>query len=103
MAVDAAGTAYIAWIGPERLANTLQFCKLPRGATACSAKSALKTTGNSLTRPFVAVAGTTVLVAQYRYQEKGGDQQGVYVWKSDNGGDELREGCASARSRSPTR
>ena len=92
VAVDAAGTAYIAWIGPEPLANTLQFCKLPRGASACSVKSALKTTGNSLTRPFVAVFGTTVLVAQYRYQEKGGDQQGVYVWKSDNGGTSFGDG-----------
>jgi hypothetical protein len=85
-AIDTAGTAYVAWIGDESLANTLQFCKLPRGATACSVRTQMTTTGNSLTRPYVAVKDSRVAIAQYRYQEKAGDQQGIWLWLSQNGG-----------------
>lgn len=86
LAVDGAGTAYVAWTGPEPLSNTLQFCRVARGAPACSIRSALATTGNSVTRPFVTVSGARVIVAQYRYQEKEGDQQGIYAWTSADGG-----------------
>ena len=46
LAVDASGTAYIAWNGPEN-ASTLRFCRLPRAATVCDA-------GTTTSRPRVA-------------------------------------------------
>ncbi|MEA2172021.1 MAG: hypothetical protein QOF76_5321 [Solirubrobacteraceae bacterium] len=70
LAVDAAGTAYIAYNGPEVNNNApLLFCRLPRGATVCDAGIAkdLGAAGNSLSRPFVTVTGDRVVVVQYRY------------------------------------
>ncbi len=67
VAVDANGTAYIAWYGPEPLNSSLQFCRLPRGATSCDVRQAITAPGTSLYRPFVQVSGATVRVAQYRY------------------------------------
>jgi hypothetical protein len=86
VAVDAAGTAYIAWNGPEASTSSLQFCRKPRAAAGCDVRIAIPITGNSLSRPFVSVSGQRVVVAEYRYQEKAGDLQGVYEWISDNGG-----------------
>ena len=52
VAVDAAGTAYIAWYGPEAGDTSLRFCRLARGATACAGQAVLPTTGLvALTRP----------------------------------------------------
>jgi hypothetical protein len=77
LAVDAAGTAYIAWNGQENPMNIapLHFCRLPRGAAACDAgaASAIATPGNSLTRAAVVVTGDRVVVIQQRY---GGDVPG---------------------------
>jgi hypothetical protein len=67
LAVDAAGTAYIAWYGPEPGTTKLQFCRLPRGAAACDVSHPIATPGTSLSRPFVTVQGSTVRVASYRY------------------------------------
>ena len=39
VAVDAAGTAYVAWNGPEPRDTSLRFCRLPRGASACAGQS----------------------------------------------------------------
>jgi hypothetical protein len=66
VALDSAGTAYIAWNGTE-FNSSLNFCRLPRGATACDATFAIPTPGTSLTRPFVQVEGNTVRVLSYRY------------------------------------
>jgi len=67
VAVDAAGTAYIAWYGPESLTTSLQFCRLPRGASACDVRTTLAAPGTTLSRPFVTVDGATVRVISYRY------------------------------------
>jgi hypothetical protein len=67
VAVDAAGTAYIAWYGPEPGTTTLRFCRLPRGATGCDVAYRITTPGTSLSRPFVTVQGATVRVVSYRY------------------------------------
>jgi hypothetical protein len=90
LAVDAAGTAYIAWNGQENAMNIapLRFCRLPRGAPACDAgaASAIVTPGNSLDRAAVAVSGDRVVVVQSRY---GGDVPGftaTYRFTSTNRG-----------------
>ena len=57
LAVDAAGTAYIAWSGPGSPAS-LQFCRLPRGATACDIRHAIVAPGTDDSRAFVAVSGS---------------------------------------------
>jgi hypothetical protein len=66
VALDADGTAYIAWNGTESNAS-LNFCRLPRGAQACERTVAIPTVGTSLTRPFVQVEGNVVRVLSYRY------------------------------------
>ena len=67
VAVDAAGTAYIAWYGGESTSSSLQFCRLPRGASACAQRGQIATSQDSLSRPFVTVSGSAVRIAQYRY------------------------------------
>jgi hypothetical protein len=67
VAVDAAGTAYIAWYGPESNTTSLNFCRLPRGAAACDVKTTIVAPGTTLSRPFVLVDGATVRVVSYRY------------------------------------
>ena len=86
VAVDPAGTAYIAWVGPERDVTSLQFCRLPRGGTACDAKLVIATEGTSLSRPFVVVEGMTVQVLSYRYGLTGGDFASVFLFTSNDGG-----------------
>ncbi len=83
VAVDANGTAYIAWYGPEPTTSSLQFCRLPRGATACDVQQAIPAQGTSLSRPFVIVSGSTVRIVQYRY---GISVPQVFVFTSGDGG-----------------
>ena len=45
VAVDAAGTAYIAWYGPESSITSLNFCRLPRGAAACDVSTTIAAPG----------------------------------------------------------
>jgi hypothetical protein len=82
VAVDAAGTAYIAWRGPESGLGSLQFCRLPRGASACDVRSAIPAPGDTVTRAFVVVSGTRVVVLQYRY----GVEVGMYSFTSADRG-----------------
>src|SRR3954465_9709239 len=85
--VDAAGTAYIAWIGAEPTGNSsLHFCRLPRGATACAVNAPITTPGTSLTRPFVTVNGPIVRVFSYRYGLTGPRFDAVYMFTSNDGG-----------------
>jgi len=88
VAVDAAGTAYIAWYGGESTLSSLQFCRLPRGASACARRGQIATSQDSLSRPFVTVSGSTVRIVQYRY----GAAPGVYEFVSINGGDSFGTG-----------
>jgi hypothetical protein len=85
VAVDAAGTAYIAWSGPENPAS-LQFCRLPRGATACDIAHAIAAPGTTTSRAFVTVSGSRIAVVQYRYPLVAPDIAGVYEFISTNGG-----------------
>jgi hypothetical protein len=91
VAVDSAGTAYIAWHGTGNPAS-LEFCRLPRGATVCESRHAIATPGNTTSRAFVVVSGTRVVVVQHRY---GGDVPGftrLYSFTSTDRGNSFGAG-----------
>src|SRR6478736_3743813 len=78
--VDGAGTAYIAFTGQGANSKELNFCRLPRGVTACSPRTTITTPGDSLSIPLAFSFGGTVRVISYRY---GGDVPGfsaVYMF-----------------------
>jgi hypothetical protein len=87
VAVDAAGTAYLAWYGAEPGVSTLQFCRLPRGAAACAHRGQIEAPDTSLSRPFVTVTGSLVRIVQYRYEVPGGVPSGAFEFVSSDGGD----------------
>jgi len=93
VALDANGTAYMAWYGPEPNVTTLQFCRLPRGATACDVRHSLTPPGTSLSRPFVVVSGATVRLVQYRYGITPAPR--IFVVTSTNGGATFDAGRAA--------
>jgi hypothetical protein len=87
VAVDAAGTAYAAWRGPDQtgVGNPLLFCRLPKSATACDGGArTLSAPGSGDSQPFVFVSGTRVLVLQSRFLSSGGPA--VYLLSSNDGG-----------------
>lgn len=86
VAVDSAGTAYVAWVGNGADPTSLNFCRLPRGAAACDASGQITVPGTSLTRPFVTVSGGVVRVFTYRYGLTGPRFAAVYMFGSSNGG-----------------
>ena len=86
MAVDAAGTAYIAWYGPESNTTSLNFCRLPRGAGACDVSTTIAAPGTTLSRPFVTVDGSTVRVVSYRYGLTGARFDEIWEFTSADGG-----------------
>ncbi len=94
--VDAAGTAYIAWndaaAPPAAPAQTvLDFCKVPPGATRCSAvqlASPDPTSGQLQAPPSVLVNGTDVYVFEFMTgaMDAGGNDNGMLEWVSSDGG-----------------
>ena len=86
MAVDGAGTAYIAWYGPESNVTSLHFCHLPRGAGACDVATTIAAPGTTLSRPFVTVDGATVRVVSYRYGLTGARFDQIWEFTSADGG-----------------
>jgi hypothetical protein len=89
LAVDAAGTAYLAWNGTEPSGTrTLHFCRLPRGATACAGAATIAVPDGtySLYRPFVSVSGPLVQVTQARYGFAAGSFNQVVQFASQDGG-----------------
>jgi hypothetical protein len=86
VAVDAAGTAYIAWYEDDGGATTLRFCRLPRGAGACEVAHPITVPNSSLSRPFVTVSGSTVRIAHYRYPLSGPIAAGVWEFTSTDRG-----------------
>ena len=86
VAVDAAGTAYIAWYGPESNTTSLHFCRLPRGAGACDVATTIAAPGTTLSRPFVTVDGATVRVVSYRYGLTGARFDEIWEFTSVDGG-----------------
>jgi hypothetical protein len=86
VAVDAAGTAYLAWYGPESTVTSLNFCRLPRGAAACDVSTTIAAPGTTLSRPFVTVDGATVRVVSYRYGLTGARFDEIWQFTSADGG-----------------
>jgi hypothetical protein len=86
VAVDAAGTAYLAWFGPESNVTSLNFCRLPRGAGACDVRTTIAAPGTTLSRPFVTVDGATVRVVSYRYGLTGARFDEIWQFTSLDGG-----------------
>ena len=86
VAVDAAGTAYIAWYGPEGNVTSLNLCRLPRGATACDVRTTIAAPGTTLSRPFVTVDASTVRVVSYRYGLTGARFDEIWQFTSADGG-----------------
>ena len=86
VAVDAAGTAYVAWYVDEGGPTKLRFCRLPRAAVACQAAHQITVPNSSLSRPFVTVSGSTVRIAQYRYPLSGPVEAGVWELTSTDRG-----------------
>jgi hypothetical protein len=86
LAVDATGTAYIAWYGPESTTTTLQYCRLPRTAAGCDVRTSIPAPGTSITRPFVTVSGASVRVISYRYGLAGERFGAAYLFSSTDGG-----------------
>ena len=85
VAVDNSNTAYVAWIGNE-IPSSLNFCRVPRGATACDVRRTIPTQGDSLTRPFVLVDGDVVRVFSYRYGLTGPRFDGIFMFTSGDRG-----------------
>src|ERR1700733_2128866 len=88
VAVDSAGTAYIAW--EDSSGPFLHYCKLPAGATGCSVTASLtapQPAGGSglLGTPSVIVEGNDVLV--FAYDNGSGNDNGEAGWVSTDGGD----------------
>jgi hypothetical protein len=90
VAVDAAGTSYIAYNGLPSSNQPLRLCKLPRGASACASTTDLPVAGpgtiSSDARPFVSVSGMTVRVLSYRYGFSSGDFARDVLFTSADGG-----------------
>jgi hypothetical protein len=86
VAVDAAGTAYAAWVGNGADPTSLNYCRLPRYATACDVSVPITVPGTSLTRPFVTVSGSRVEVFSYRYGLSGSQFAAVYLFISTDRG-----------------
>ncbi len=92
VAVDPDGTAYIAWYGPESGDTSLHFCRVARGAQTCAGQSVLATSGSSLSRPAVVVAGARVSIVQHRYGPFSGGFNQMFLYTSLNGGDTFDAG-----------
>ena len=106
LAVDAAGTAYIAWNGTESTGTrSLHFCRLPRGATTCQGAATLtEAPFFTLYRPFVTVSGSTVRVVQTRYGFLTGEFTRVYCSPPPTGTRSTpARWSAASRSRRPWR
>ncbi len=95
VAVDVAGTAYLAWYGPESGTTSLQFCRVPRGATACDIARTIAAPGTSLSRPHVSVSGRTVRIVQYRYSVL---PPQVFVFTSVDGGSTFDAGRSAGQA-----
>lgn len=83
VAMDGAGTAYIAYIGNEANNSSLHLCRLPRGATACAVSTTIAAPGESNTRPFVVLRDGRVRVFSNRF---GITDAGIYVFVSTDDG-----------------
>ncbi|MHB8692563.1 MAG: hypothetical protein ACYDHH_15100 [Solirubrobacteraceae bacterium] len=92
VAVDANGTAYIAWANQKRLAPTttdlVEFCVLPHGASACSAHGSLAPAngGTYVSDVSVVLDGSTVALLAETPGVPNSAYTGIEEWQSTDGG-----------------
>jgi len=91
VAVDSAGTAYIAWNGPANT-NSLEFCRLPRGAAGCDSRHAIEAPGATIRPPFVVVSQSRVVVVQFRYGSGVTGSARIIAFTSNDRGDHFGAG-----------
>ncbi len=84
--VDPSGTGHIAYNGDEPTENSLHYCRLPRGAKACTVRTTITVTHTSLEHPLVVVNGATVQVLSYRYGFTTGSFGQDILFTSHDGG-----------------
>ena len=84
--IDAAGNGHFAWVEGA----TVRYCRVPRGATACSVAKTLAMPAAAISSvtnqgPARVVNPVTNRIAIV-FEASGGAEQGIYVWNStDNG------------------
>jgi hypothetical protein len=68
LAISGSGVAHIAWNGPSvgTAPNTLHYCRLPHGFASCTAALDLHPPGSTVSRPYVFVRGSGVLIVTHR-------------------------------------
>jgi hypothetical protein len=95
VAVDAAGVAYVAWIGVANAStstnNTVDYCVLPPGATACSHSGLLAPVGGNIDNlnqvQAVVDGSTTVLLGAVAFDSDTTNKtEPVVEWTSTDGG-----------------
>ncbi len=87
VAVDSAGTGYVAWLPPSTVsASTLDFCKLPVGATSCAPVAITVAAGSLFDPPSVLLSGGDVYVFETVGGSSDDDQDGMDEWVSTDGG-----------------
>jgi hypothetical protein len=87
VALDSDDTAHVVWNGTENANASLIYCRLPQGATACSPRLTLPSSGESLQRPQV-FAGRSgpVRILSYRYGLSPGSFQRIFQYTSSDTG-----------------
>jgi hypothetical protein len=94
VAVDSAGTAYIAWANTKDVGgetNKVEYCVLPRGASACGSSGSFKPADGAeyIDRVQVLVDGSTVVLLLDTYGahgEKAAEYEPEQEWQSTDGG-----------------
>jgi hypothetical protein len=87
VAVDSTGTAYIAWANTFPTINTIEYCVLPAGTTACTHSNTLTPSGGNaaIDNVQVLVDGSTVVILADVYGV-GEEYEPEQEWQSTDGG-----------------
>ncbi|MDQ1680452.1 MAG: hypothetical protein QOI42_1311, partial [Frankiaceae bacterium] len=94
VSLDAAGNAYVAWRGRGSSSAQLYFCRFPRGAGACAARSQIAAPGDSLSLPLAFLDGSAIRVISYRYGLSGSRFSQTMMFTSTDGGASFDGGVA---------
>jgi hypothetical protein len=86
VSLESDGTADIAFTGAGANSAQLFFCRLPRGATACSVTTQVAAPGDSLTIPLAFGSGNNISLISYRYGLTNGPFAQVLLFSSGDGG-----------------
>jgi hypothetical protein len=87
VAVDAGGTAHVAYNDNATADQRVHYCRLPRGSTTCGSAQTLTLPGSTVSRPYVFTEGGTVRILAYRYGFPSGSFGQDVLLTSTDGGD----------------